>query len=116
MRVISIFVAATAMMLSTAAHAEPTAKELLGIVHAGGPNASVMRTYVVGVSSGLLSANSELALDGQKQFYCQPRKLALTGDQVVQILRDYLEENPKLADDIVSPVVMEALKSAFPCP
>ena len=75
---------------------------------------------------GLGDANAVLLNRGSPLIYCQPRKLALTTDNTIQILDGWVKTNrQKFQDDEVAHLIpmtsafatfiRYALQSAFPC-
>lgn len=115
MRGICFIAAAAATMLSSPTHAQSSAKVMLRAIDAGGRSADNTKMWMHGIETGLRVANVQLEGRKQKPFYCHPGKLALTGDQVVEITRDFVKENPRVADVTAGLVVFWALKDTFPC-
>ncbi len=80
-------------------------------------NADGQTIYLRGLHDGFLWANAELAHDGGTPLFCAPSRLALTTDQLADIVERYADEN----SDIVTPsdeyglVALEALQDVFPC-
>jgi hypothetical protein len=73
---------------------------------------------VVGVGRGVEGANVMSGLKDQgAALYCQPN-IAITGDQYVRIIENYVEGHPKqgsLNPSMIGVVMTLALKDAFPC-
>ena len=51
----------------------------------------------------------------QAALYCPPDRSAMTGSQVIDILRRALKEEPRLGDRPIGFAVLAALQRAFPC-
>ncbi|TCA91767.1 hypothetical protein E0H65_23310 [Rhizobium leguminosarum bv. viciae] len=73
---------------------------------------------IVGAGKGIEGANLVMETNKRPTLYCPPRRLAVTGDQYVRILRGYLEKNPDLAKQELNSygwIMAEALADTFPC-
>jgi hypothetical protein len=105
-------------LFSTAAMAEMNVSDLLRLYDAG--NAGERRLIAHSVSQmedGMSWVNSYLKShrkDGE--VYCIPEKLALTGDQVIEMLRRKVKELPGLSDIPYGGVMLTVLRETFPCP
>ncbi len=74
-------------------------------------------TRIAGVQSGLLAANVYLAGTlRQPPMYCQPETLSLTPDQLVDMLRRGVKEQPELDDTSLASAVLAVMRHTFPCP
>jgi hypothetical protein len=72
---------------------------------------------IQGVVSGLGSANAVLVDRGEHPLYCEPRRLSLTSDQVINIVTNFIDDHPDLDADLpLSSVVVFAMEDVFPCP
>jgi hypothetical protein len=60
-------------------------------------------------------ANVYLEQRGDRPIFCPPTKLAIAGEQVVEIERRFLEEHPDNAAFPYDGVLLFALREAFPC-
>jgi hypothetical protein len=64
---------------------------------------------------GLGWANASLRAEGkQSPLYCEPKELALTTSQVIDILRRQVRR-PPLASDPLGAVILASLQKVFPC-
>lgn len=73
---------------------------------------------IVGAGKGIEGANLVMEANKRPTLYCPPRRLAVTGDQYVRILRGYVEKNADLAKQEVGSygwIMAEALADTFPC-
>jgi hypothetical protein len=70
-----------------------------------------IRILVMGEVDGLGWANVDLAAP----LFCQPVKLALSADQIFDIMERYLNSHPEKGQFPVGMVVKLSLKEAFPC-
>jgi hypothetical protein len=48
-------------------------------------------------------------------LYCVPDGFGLTGEQILEMLRKEVKENPSSAEDSYGLVMLLTLKKAFPC-
>jgi hypothetical protein len=78
-----------------------------------------VKTLIVGVEDGLGAANDELKASGKAMFYCAPETSRFTGDDLVEILRRWVESNrakaPRLEQAPPATALLLALEDAFPC-
>jgi hypothetical protein len=78
-----------------------------------------VKTLIVGVEDGFAAANDELKATGKGMLYCSPEAVRLTGDQLVEILRRWVEANrsqaPRLEQAPPATALLLALEDAFPC-
>lgn len=68
------------------------------------------------VADGLNWANAYLESQQQPRIYCLPGELALTGPQLVDIVRRQVAKQPEDAEFPIGLVLRVALQSVFPCP
>ena len=65
---------------------------------------------------GLSWANSHHARRGRPPIYCPSPNLVLTGNQLIDILRRYVEAEPRFATDFPWQLVLiQGLRETFPC-
>jgi hypothetical protein len=102
-------------MLSTIGHAEPTANEVLKNIKGDNGLSTFYTAYITGNLNGLGWANADLGNAGRPRLYCEPEKLGITADQSVRILRDRVEEDPKLGTLPAGFAMLLALQRTFPC-
>ena len=79
------------------------------------------RTYLRGVWDGFQSANVSLEENHQRPLFCQPPKLEIPLDQVIDILKRYIGDDHRLSTEAirgfpVDGVLLTALQDVFPCP
>jgi hypothetical protein len=67
------------------------------------------------MQQGMALINLEVGHRKEARFYCAPPKLAVTGEQILNMLRRQVKEDPHLAKYPVSIVMLETLEKAFPC-
>lgn len=99
---------------SVHAFAEPSGAEFLRDIDAGGANGKSASLALYAMSIGVLWANTEIEGTGAAPLYCQPRRLALTQDQTISLIRKYVEDHTA-GHYPAGLVVMKALKYSFPC-
>jgi hypothetical protein len=99
------------------ARADMSMDDLERKMAAGGRAATYAHDFVDGMEEGIRWANLE-AKDRYGQYlYCQP-DLALTDDQIISIVRQYVAKHPP-PDRIrsrIGLILMNALIEVFPCP
>lgn len=62
-------------------------------------------------------ANAELkSRRKQEPLYCPPDKMALTGNQLLDVLRREVKDRPKNGEFPVAMTLLVALQHVFPCP
>jgi hypothetical protein len=114
MRIMTLTAAMTLLTLSSAAHAEMSANEMLAKIDAGGDQATLVTLWLSGNANGISWVNVELK-DGKAAVYCPPGKLAITPEQDVDILRRFVRDHPKYGGAPAGLAMFEALKFTFPC-
>jgi hypothetical protein len=78
-------------------------------------------TLMVGIADGFSAVNDELNDNGKPMLYCAPESAKLTGDQLIDISRRWVEANRTKAPDIdtapppPAAALLYALEEAFPC-
>jgi hypothetical protein len=104
-------------LVSTVARAESTASILLQLYDSG--DAETKRSAAYGVSmveTGTSWANTAIANERKEQpIYCPPAKLALTGDQLIDIIRREVSDHPSVGTAPFGLVMIKALEKLFPC-
>jgi hypothetical protein len=73
--------------------------------------------YIYGVERGLAWANTTLFTSGSKILYCQPNELALSKEEILDILKREIDKNAGkyTIDTPVELILMYALMRTFPC-
>jgi len=74
-----------------------------------------LRNFVEALQGGVAWANAAMKNQKQKPLYCGPEKLALTGEQVVDIMRKEVEARPSVGQFPWPAVMIRALQNVFPC-
>jgi len=100
------------LLLSSSAQAEMSAEQY---IQQTGTKHTLDTTWLYGVQNGFAWANAANESHGLPPLYCQPRNLALTQDQVIDILDNYIKAGKATLQSEVSLVLLMALKNAFPC-
>jgi hypothetical protein len=70
---------------------------------------------VQATGKGFSLANAAIARRGQSPLFCQPNNLALTGEQIIDIIYRFVEINPALEKATWEAVMLKALENLFPC-
>jgi hypothetical protein len=77
----------------------------------------IIEYELVKIESGLGWANSELSQKRKTSpLYCPPGNLALTGAQLVDILRRARDDDPSAGKQYAGLALLRALERVFPCP
>jgi Rap1a immunity proteins len=78
-----------------------------------------VKTLILGIEDGFEAANDELKANGKPMLYCAPEAIKFTGDQLVEILRRWVDANrakaPRLEAAPPATALLYALEDAFPC-
>jgi hypothetical protein len=79
-----------------------------------------VKTLVAGIEDGFSAVNDELNDNGKPMLYCVPETATKrTADQLIDILRRWVEANRAKAPDIdaapPAAALLYALEEAFPC-
>ncbi len=113
MRLLATIAISATVVLATPVSAEPKVGEWRRGTE---DERNTLLIYSMGVLAGLGSGNLELERRQQPMFFCQPAKLAITGDQLSRIIDDFLRETPAFKDEwSLSMAVQYSLKRTFPC-
>lgn len=84
-------------------------------ISAGGRAAIEARWFIGGIESGLSWANAALEVYGRPKLYCEPGKVALTDDQMIDILRRAVQSHRVDTGSRLAPTLLLAFQEAFPC-
>jgi hypothetical protein len=57
----------------------------------------------------------QLQSEGKTPLFCQPSKVALTTEQILDMLRREVKETPPLADMPYGLAMLKTLEKVFPC-
>lgn len=73
-------------------------------------------TQIMGIQRGFIAANAYLTGTlRQPPMYCQPEALSLTADQLIEMLRRGVKEQPELDDHDTAPALLAVMQRTFPC-
>lgn len=73
-------------------------------------------TQIMGVQRGFIAANAYLTGTlKQSPMYCQPETLSLTADQLIEMLRRGVKEQPDLDADDTAGALLAVMQRTFPC-
>ena len=108
-------VAAACATLSVPAHAEASANAFLQHISEGGTNGATFSVALNGYENGYGWSNAMLENSGRAMLYCQPATVALTPEQLVEILRRYVTQNSRIGEEPAGLALLLALMAAFPC-
>jgi hypothetical protein len=96
--------------------AEYNVNEALQAYDSANPNDRKTWELIFGnTQNGINWANSVLFYRKQQPLYCPPDNFALTGSQVVEMLRELETSKPKLATVPYGFAILLALQSRYPC-
>jgi hypothetical protein len=80
---------------------------------------NLVKTLVAGIEDGFSAVNDELNDNGKPMLYCVPETTKLAADQLIDILRRWVEANRAKATDIdaatPAAALLYALEEAYPC-
>jgi hypothetical protein len=98
------------------AQAEGNAKGFLQSYDSASPTTQEsLRAIIKLVEDGISWADADLKSRHQPMLYCPPAKLALTGEQLVDMLHREVKENPIDADFPFGLGLLNSLEKVFPC-
>jgi hypothetical protein len=76
-----------------------------------------VKTLILGIEDGFEAANDELKANGKPMLYCAPEAIKFTGDQLVEIMRRWVDTNrvkaPRLEAAPPATALLYALKTRF---
>jgi hypothetical protein len=75
----------------------------------------ILGNHLSAIEEGFGWANAALNDRHEQKLFCQPGHLALTHDQLVDILRKEVEEVPPTGHMLVGLALLFALQRVFPC-
>jgi hypothetical protein len=106
-----------ALLLCRPAHAEMTVRQYLQEPQTGTKH-EVNVLWLSGIELGMSWASTWYETHGYPRLYCPPEHLALTDDQTISILDDYLKSGAEglSPDATIGLALLFALKHTFPCP
>jgi hypothetical protein len=100
----------------TIAMAEYNVNEALQAYDSANPNDRKTWELIFGnTQNGINWANSVLFYRKQQPLYCPPDNFALTGSQVIEMLRELATSKPRLATVPYGFAILLALQSRYPC-
>jgi hypothetical protein len=101
----------------TTAMAEYDVKSALQLYDsADSDNRKVWELIFGNTYNGMRWANAVLAGKKQKQLFCEPKNVVLTGPEVTEMLRGQLNADPKFGELPFGFGIFIVLQTAFPCP
>jgi hypothetical protein len=111
-RVAAAALAACALTVSGAAHAEMSGTEYLA---QQGDSAAVGKFALAQMENGMAWANADLKNRNVPSLYCVPGSVVIAADQPDTVLRAYLQRHPDLARYPVGAILLKAMEDAYPC-
>ena len=83
----------------------------------GGASFELIKSFVNGAADGYSWANIDAEGNWGKQFFCPPEHMAVSMDNYLDMLDEYIKRNKSwLADDTpIQPIMIKSLIDAFPC-
>jgi hypothetical protein len=94
------------VFLSVPANAEGSADQFLN-----NQNPKLAETLLNAIATGISASNSHV----DKRMYCPPGNLAITSQQYMEILRQFIQQNPRMGGYPAASVMIRALNHTFPC-
>lgn len=95
------------------AHAEESASDLLRKYDVAG---NEQRYRIELILSSTENGMSWFGAEARVDLYCLPKNLALTGNQIIDIMRRQISEVPSIGAQPYGFAVLQSLKRVFPCP
>ena len=74
---------------------------------------SIIKGLIKANADGFAIANWDLKQNGKPPLYCEPVKITLTAEQLIDILRQWAKAHPSNFPTVMA--LLFALKEAFPC-
>jgi hypothetical protein len=106
------------LLLPVTAHAS-IADVFQQLDHGTVEDKNFVKTRIAGIEDGFSAVNDELNDNGSPMLYCAPENTKLTGDQLIDILRRWVEANrtksPSIDAALPAAALLYALEEAFPC-
>jgi hypothetical protein len=100
----------TIFALAGPAIADPDVQTVLA-----GAHLEAFKTYVSAEHEGMSWYQTVLASRTGVKLYCAPEQTALQSNQLIDIVRRYVAQNPSYESSPFGMVLMIALQEAFPC-
>ena len=73
-------------------------------------------TEIMGLQAGFTEANAYLTgTRKEPPMFCQPENLRLTADQLIDMLRRRLDEQPELDQSDLASALLAVMQRTFPC-
>ena len=95
---------------------EANAATFLAVYDAARPEDKAhLRNFVEALQNGVAWANAALKFQKQKPLYCEPEKLALTAEQVIDLIRKEVQARPSSGMFPWPAVMIRTLQNNFPC-
>jgi hypothetical protein len=113
-----LLICTISLLSPLAAHAqEANAKKVLDMYDKGSSaDKQSIVTILTAVEDGMGWANIELKKrKDTPPLYCVPDGFGLTGEQILEMLRKEIKENPSFAEESYGLVMLLTFKKAFPC-
>jgi hypothetical protein len=77
---------------------------------------SLAETKITGLLAGFTEANAYLAgTRREAPLFCQPANLSLTADQLIDMLRRGVNEQPELDQSDLASALLAVMQRTFPC-
>jgi hypothetical protein len=77
---------------------------------------NMAETEIMGLQSGFIEANSYLTeIRKEAPMFCQPQSLSLTADQLIDMLRRGVDEQPELDQKDLASALLAVMQHTFPC-
>jgi hypothetical protein len=104
-------------MFSIAAHAEVDLKSFLeNYDRVDTAEKHHLAERLLDMQYGMAWANAVVEAETGTHLYCPPQTSALTGEQLIDMLRESAAQNPRLNDISFGLAILSTLRKTFPCP
>lgn len=113
----ALAVALALLLISTAARADIA--EVFRLYRGQSSERTFVKTLIGGIADGLDAANQNLQESGKPKLYCVPEAVNLTNDQLIEILRIWVDayraKSPRIETGPPALGLLYAMQNAFPC-
>jgi hypothetical protein len=113
-----VFAAASMLCVTNAANASMDAATFLKTYDSATPaDQKILKAIAASTEDGMGWANTALIEQRHElALYCVPQQVALSGDQLIDMLRRYVDQHQSFSKFPFGMVMYYALRDGFPCP
>lgn len=116
MKIIVAILIISFFLLPKLAHAEMSTNELLERYDKSNSNDKSNVEFILqNLQAGMLTVNIEMIIRKSQGLFCQPKTLALTGKQLIEMIRERVRLHPNDGASLAQIVLLSSLEDTFPC-